>query len=269
MLNICRFKVAPRLVVLLVLVLALVSSSCAPDMTDALCSRLRIVALNSFAVTHGDYTLNSGASVAGGKCEDGVLPIELGPRSALSDPARWLEEFRWDDSGEVVGPNPLPWRLTYILNAATEAGPDDQDGLLDSLPPDAYTQIFVRLAHPLKEEKLRKLWRNPLAVQVAPTRPLVWERPIFCNYRGFDACQFDDHPEPMTAQFRHWVSLLRDDDAPILAQFDLELAELREYAAAGFVYGFITQDRADAFQTIAKDPVVRTIHIIDVDLSRS
>ncbi|WP_336204981.1 hypothetical protein [Nonomuraea sp. LPB2021202275-12-8] len=256
---------------LMTLGLTMASSSCTTGSTLTSCERLRLVGLNSFAVTHGDYELKRGTF--GEACEDGTLPIHLGPRSAMSDTAQWSDEIRWGDSGEVLSPYTLPWRLTSILGDATgmasaEAELGDQKTLLESIPSGMPVQVVVVLAKPLKESEVRALWSDPRTLLMAPAQPLIWEEPISCDHRGFDTCAFDTHPEPFTAQFRKWVSLLRADDAPILAQFKLKLPQLQKYASDGLVYGFTARNLPDPIRAIVKDPRIRAVYVVDTDLPR-
>ncbi|MEV4078199.1 hypothetical protein ACGFJC_31340 [Nonomuraea fuscirosea] len=256
------------------LVLAIVVSACTTDSATALsCARLRMVALNSFAITHGDYELNSGAATAGTACEDGALPIELGPRSAMTDAPRWSGEIRWGNAGEVLAPETLPWRLTSILGAASGAtsasdGLDDQGPLLEAIPANTPVQVFVLLAEPLREKEVRALWPTPRSVLVAPDQPLIWDAPILCNYRGFDTCEFTAHPEPLTTQFRKWVSLLQENDEHLLGQFHLELKSLRTYARDGLIYGFTARNLPGPIRRLTRDSRIRTVYVVDADLPR-
>ncbi|MFC4007793.1 hypothetical protein ACFOY2_11205 [Nonomuraea purpurea] len=256
------------------LVLTIAVSACTPDPATALsCARLRMVALNSFAITHGDYELNSGTAIAGAACEDGALPIELGPRSAMTEAPRWSGEIRWGNVGEVLAPETLPWRLTSILSAASGAtsvsdGLDNQEALLEAIPADTPVQVFVLLAEPLREKEVRALWPHPRSVLVAPDQPLIWDAPILCGYRGFDTCQFAANPEPLTAQFRKWVSLLQENDEQLLGQFHLKLENLRMYARGGLIYGFTTRNLPGPIRGIARDSRIRKVYVVDADLPR-
>ncbi|NRQ32504.1 hypothetical protein HII36_11735 [Nonomuraea sp. NN258] len=260
---------------LLTLALAIASSSCSSDTAAVMsCERLKIVALNSFAITHGDYELNSGANSSNNACTDGTLPIELGPRSAMAEAPRWSGEIRRGESGEVLMPQTLPWRLTSILSVASGAAPlgnglDDQEILLKAIPPSMPVQVFILLAKPLKESEVRALWPRPRSVMVAPDQPLIWESPIFCDYRGFNACQFSAHPEPLTAQFKKWVSLLQENDAQVLDQFNLKLKTLQTYAREGLIYGFTARDLPHPIRAIARDPRIRAVYVVDTDLPRN
>ncbi|GAA3668686.1 hypothetical protein GCM10022224_036050 [Nonomuraea antimicrobica] len=104
---------------------------------------------------------------------------------------------------------------------------------------------------------------------VAPDQPLIWESPIFCDYRGFNACQFSAHPEPLTAQFRKWVSLLQESDAQVLNQFNLKLKSLQAYARDGLIYGFTARNLPDPIRAIARDPRIRAVYVVDTDLPRN
>ncbi|MGW4793771.1 hypothetical protein ACWEPC_15355 [Nonomuraea sp. NPDC004297] len=258
----------PYIAALMTLVLGIAVSSCTSDAaTAASCKRLQIVALNSFAITHGDYKLDSGAASPGSACEDGALPVELGPRSAMGEAPRWSGAFRWGDSGEVLAPHTLPWRLTSILSAASEAtSPGDQETLLEAIPSNTPVQVFVLLAKPLREREVNALWRGPSSVMVAPGQPLIWEPMASCGYRGFDTCRFDADPEPLTAQFRAWVSLLQEDDAQVLDQFNLKLENLQKYARDGLIYGFSTRNLPGPIRAIADDPRIRTVYVVDTDV---
>jgi hypothetical protein len=239
----------------------------------ASCDRLRLVALNSFIMTNGDYKVNSGASVAGNRCEDGAVPVEIGPRMAMTEAPQWLDEIRMEDSSHVRPPDLRPWRYTSILGAVSQEQPKYEDFgdpkvLLGKIPRDTPVQVVVVLATPLGESQVRGLWPNPLSVVFSPTRPLVWEDVIFCNFRAFDTCQLRGGAEPFTAQFRKWVSLLKGEDSTVLSQFDLKLAELQRTAEDGLIYAFSARDLAGNFKTIERDARVRALYVVDADLPR-
>ncbi len=244
------------------------------------CERLRLVALNAFAVTNPDYVLDSGASDDTDDCkppgEDLVL-IEVGPRMAMGDPPNWFDEIRQDSSLEVSAPAIRPWRMTEILGVMGEDDPSydrygDTRSFLRTAGRDSElrfsaVQVVVYLDRPLPESSVTKIWPNPQVVLLSGARagkPLAWESSIWCRFRGFDTCDSRRSPEPLVAEFRKWVSLLKPEDSPVLAEFGLSLAELQSSARQGLIHGFIAKNLPGILEKLVADPQVRAAYIVDI-----
>ncbi|MGA4995084.1 hypothetical protein [Nonomuraea bangladeshensis] len=145
---------------------------------------------------------------------------------------------------------------------------------MDRLPESMYALVVVEFAEPLGEREFsafaQRHGRVPpeIAIYRAGGTPISWR----LDTRLPDAPQ-GDVPKLAAAElsrnglagFRRWVGGLRDHDAVSLEKFGLRLELLRESAADGLAYAYVTQHACVAdLRALIDDPQIRTIRPADV-----
>lgn len=243
----------------------------------AQCERFRLVALNAFMATSGDYEVNTARTSSAMDCSSPSITVEISPRVAGPNPPQWGDEIKMLPSGKVQNPDLRSWRYSEILGeVAVGSEGDTTNGIggpskfLDRVPNNLSSLALVVLARPLPEKQVRALWASSQSMILSPAtggKTLVWDQTTFCTFRGFDTCSGRDNAQPVTSEFRKWVSQLNQQDTPLLAEYGLTLSHLRAVADKGLVYGFTMQNLPGPLKGLAKDPRVKAIHIIDATRS--
>ncbi|WP_188195989.1 hypothetical protein [Nonomuraea sp. SYSU D8015] len=207
---------------------------------------------------------------------DGSLRIGVGPRIASTwphDAPMVLTEFRQDVSGWLHVPKPVPWYLTELLatvgDANVKSGSHRTARLLKGMSSLRHSvHAVVELKEPLPEEQAGEIYgvqKNEVLL-LSPGRgekPIGWPY-VFPGVIGaFDAYEDVEGPSRV-AEFRRWVSLLREEDEPALEEVGLDLAELRLAAGEGLVHGFTVINTPDVVRHLAKDPQVRSVQVVEI-----
>ncbi|WP_113704346.1 hypothetical protein [Nonomuraea lactucae] len=241
------------------------------------CERFRLVALNAFMATSGDYDVNTAMTSGAMDCSSPSITVEISPRVAGPNPPRWGDKIKMLPSGEIQNPDLRSWRYSEILRAVGAGGQGDatdeigdSSKLLHRAPGKLSALALVVLAQPLPEKQVLALWASPQSMILSPAidgKSLVWEETTFCTFRGFDACSGRDKAQPITSEFRKWVSQLTSQDTPMLAKYGLTLSRLRVVADKGLIYGFTLQNLPGPLKGLAKDPRVKSVYIIDATRS--
>ncbi len=243
------------------------------------CERLRLVALNAFTVTNPDYAVDSGASDDEQDCgpAPGIVKVQVRARMAMDDPPGWSYDIHQESSSALSVPLVKPWRMTGILAEIDQQDPvyDEYGDAVsylhkaggDSVLKSSAVQVVVFLKKPVPESSATRIWRNPEVVFLSGARggkPLAWEPSIWCRFRGFDTCASKGSAEPLTTEFREWVSLLKPEDAPALTGFGLSLNELRDHAAKGLIHGFVARNLPGTLEKLVTDPQILAAYITDI-----
>ncbi|MEV0197098.1 hypothetical protein [Nonomuraea sp. NPDC050691] len=239
----------------------------------AQCERFRLVALNAFMATSGDYEVNTAGTSDPMDCSNPSITVEISPRVAGPTPPQWGAEIKMLPSGEIQNPDLRSWRYSEILRSVGGGGQGDATDeiggsakLLHHAPGDLSALALVILAEPLPEKQVLALGTSPQSMILSPPaggKALVWDETIFCTFRGFDACSGRDKAQPATSEFRTWVSRLAPQDTPMLAEYGLTLSHLRAVADEGLIYGFTLQNLPGPLKELARDPRVESVHVID------
>ncbi|GAB1822710.1 hypothetical protein [Herbidospora sp. RD11066] len=94
-------------------------------------------------------------------------------------------------------------------------------------------------------------------------KPVSWRNNHNCEEVALPRCD----ALSATAQFRQWVSLLREEDRGVLAQVGLDLIELRKLAKQHRIRGVIMKTSGvETVATLYENPQVRSIAIAQVAL---
>ncbi|WP_329083024.1 MULTISPECIES: hypothetical protein [unclassified Streptosporangium] len=251
------------------------------------CARFSRVILMGFSVANPDYRMEYKLTPAD-ECRldsppddkppsfSGSLMVKVGPRVVSGWPYDFPgmdTEFRQEPSGEIRIPHPGSWYLTELLNSfgGGDAGTENRQtvDLIKGLRPLKHiVHALVELREPLSEEEARKLHDIGIGevVILSPgqgNKPVGWSFPYPGVIGGFDIYA-GKKSVSRVREFQRWVSLLRPEDEPVLDELGLDLAELRDYAGKGRVYGFTIMNYPGVIKSLTKNPKVHSVRIIDV-----
>ncbi|MEV0379924.1 hypothetical protein [Nonomuraea sp. NPDC050643] len=230
---------------------------------------------------------NPGYTVATGECCEttplsmsfkvSAIPVEPAAERSSSHDTFTISQSFFGRVGHLPLGNTANTRLSISLYSVggTLAQKEEVRKVLARLPDRLMALAVVEFAAPLKEPELKGFLEQykTCADKVVYERrtgsvpitwgEITWDRGAFNE--GKDGCGVG------LANFRSWVSLLRDHDDANLRSFDLSLARLRKAAGDGLAYAYVDQlQTIEELRTLIEDPRVRTVRLADVafDLDR-
>ncbi|MGI5269850.1 hypothetical protein ACQEUU_11930 [Nonomuraea sp. CA-218870] len=247
--------------------------------TDLSTARAKLVLANAFAVSRPDYRIRADPS----KEADigpwgGTVPLLVDPRSAYplnkGDEATRQAAVELLPSGDVSAPHLRPWYLTSVISSSGESAPigltPKDQGLVDLPDKNKYLRalVMVELSASTSAKIVDAWLLNGIDVAIFRLQndskgSVSWDD-SFCDDKSLPCAS--DHPMPASDGFKLWVSTLRDEDAPLLAQLNLDLGELRRLSRAGTVEGFIASVELEEIKSLSQNRQVESVEIISVSL---
>ncbi len=247
-------------------------------------SRARLVLVNALAVANPDYQINFGDLEAirlarqevSEICEEGVaFPLEARAPYSLSSGKSWRARISFGSGDALEIPRLRDWTLGMLSRQVGRTSPTSRPktsevrDVLKRMGEDVQVQVMVSLTSPMAEEQAKRLL-FPLKgfdlVFLSPGgagKPPSWDF-SFCEQRGISGCS---ERQSLVDSFRRWVSLLKAEDSPALAEFGLRLTELRDIAGEGKVYGFIASGGADEVEQLLARSEVAWGRIVNLQMT--
>ncbi|MEV6980384.1 hypothetical protein AB0M95_03870 [Sphaerisporangium sp. NPDC051017] len=216
-------------------------------------------------------------AVTGSRLDETRDGYEFQPTS-LSFPAFHEQFISWrvpyavrlDKTGHVQEVRQMPENRTSVAVREFSKGQngDGSDWILKGLGAGVRMTVLIQFKNPVKESKLDLLGpvENASPVFLSGARrasdPIYWSGDEGCfNSSLQSGCA----GYSSVAQFRSWVSQLRPEDDVTLSGFGLSVAELRQVAAAGLIYGTIVDGGSPAvIRELKKHPNVSGMWIVDM-----
>lgn len=241
--------------------------------------RAKLVLVNAFAVSHPDYRVRiDPLKEAEMGPWSGTVPLMVDPRSSYplnkGDEATREVDIELLPSGAVTEPYLRPWYLTSVIHSQSKSAPirpSIQDhGLIDLPDKNKYLRalIMVKLSRPIPVEAVDSWLLNGIDVAIFrlqnDSEGLVSWDDSFCDNKGLPCGS--GHPIPAAEGFKLWVSTLQNEDAQILAKFNLNLGELRKLSQLGMVEGFIASVELDEIKPLSRNSQIASVEVISVSL---
>ncbi|MBB5625051.1 hypothetical protein BJ981_000750 [Sphaerisporangium krabiense] len=216
-------------------------------------------------------------AVTGSRLDESMDGYEFRPisvffptSSGVFSSARVPYAVRLDKSGHVQEINQMPEnRLSLAMGEfGNERNGDGSDRVLKSVGSGVRTTVLIKLRQPVQERDLNLFVSSESSAPVLLSGVRRTGNPIY--WSGEEGCfksatQRDCASYSSLAQFKSWVAQLRPNDDTTLNGFGLSVAELRQAATAGLIYGTIVDGGSPAaIRKLRKHPNVSGMWITDM-----
>ncbi|MEU8379909.1 hypothetical protein [Streptosporangium sp. NPDC048865] len=248
--------------------------------------RARLVFVNSFSIANPDYQVNFAdfgtAPLARqndfGTCQNEIgFPVEARTPYSVSSGKAWEAKIVLKYDGSLEVPRVRDWTLGLLSRRVGHSSPElrrktsEVHDIAERMGDDVEVQAMVSLKKPITEMQAKDLLPDTTGyfdlIFLSPgdirSKPVTWDFTP-CEHRKISNC---GKGQSLIDAFRRWVSLLEDRDSTALAEFGLQLADLRAHADEGNVYGFIVSGKAGDVKSLFARSEVEWAQIVNLQMS--